>query len=95
MSALDVSIQAQVIELLKELRDAFGLSYLFIAHDLAVVRDLADRVAVMQRGKIVELGTCEQIFERPQHPYTQALLAASPEPDPDVQAERRRQRAVA
>jgi peptide/nickel transport system ATP-binding protein len=95
VSALDVSIQAQVIELLKELRDAFGLSYLFIAHDLAVVRDLADRVAVMQRGKIVELGTCEQIFERPQHPYTQALLAASPEPDPDVQAERRRQRAVA
>ena len=95
VSALDVSIQAQVIELLKELRDAFGLSYLFIAHDLAVVRDLADRVAVMQGGKIVELGTCEQIFERPQHPYTQALLAASPEPDPDVQAERRRQRAVA
>jgi peptide/nickel transport system ATP-binding protein len=95
VSALDVSIQAQVIELLKELRDAFGLSYLFIAHDLAVVRDLADRVAVMQSGKIVELGTCEQIFERPQHPYTQALLAASPEPDPDVQAERRRQRAVA
>jgi peptide/nickel transport system ATP-binding protein len=95
VSALDVSIQAQVIELLKELRDAFGLSYLFIAHDLAVVRDLADRVAVMQRGKIVELGTREQIFERPQHPYTQALLAASPEPDPDVQAERRRQRAVA
>jgi peptide/nickel transport system ATP-binding protein len=95
VSALDVSIQAQVIELLKELRDAFGLSYLFIAHDLAVVRDLADRVAVMQGGKIVELGTCEQIFERPQHPYTQALLAASPEPDPDIQAERRRQRAVA
>jgi peptide/nickel transport system ATP-binding protein len=95
VSALDVSIQAQVIELLKELRDAFGLSYLFIAHDLAVVRDLADRVAVMQSGKIVELGTCEQIFEQPQHPYTQALLAASPEPDPDVQAERRRQRAVA
>jgi peptide/nickel transport system ATP-binding protein len=80
---------------LKDLRDAFGLSYLFIAHDLAVVRDLADRVAVMQSGKIVELGTCEQIFERPQHPYTRALLAASPEPDPDVQAERRRQRAVA
>jgi peptide/nickel transport system ATP-binding protein len=95
VSALDVSIQAQVIELLKELRDSFGLSYLFIAHDLAVVRDLADRVAVMQGGKIVELGTCLQIFEQPQHPYTQALLAASPEPDPDVQAERQLQRAVA
>jgi peptide/nickel transport system ATP-binding protein len=94
VSALDVRVQAQVIELLKELRDALGLSYLFIAHDLAVVRDLADRVAVMHDGKIVELGACQQIFERPEHPYTRALLAASPEPDPDVQAERRRRRAA-
>jgi oligopeptide transport system ATP-binding protein len=88
VSALDVSIQAQVIALLSELRSAFGLAYIFIAHDLPVVRHFADRVMVMYQGKIVEQGGTEQIFERPQHPYTRALLAASPIPDPDAQRPR-------
>ena len=83
VSALDVSIQAQVIDLLADLKNVFGLAYIFIAHDLPVVRDFADRVMVMHRGKIVEQGRTEQIFEHPSHPYTQALLAASPVPDPD------------
>ena len=89
VSALDVSIQAQVIALLSELQSTFGLAYLFIAHDLAVVRHFADRVLVMYRGEVVEQGPCAQIFERPQHAYTQALLAASPLPDPDAQRARR------
>jgi peptide/nickel transport system ATP-binding protein len=88
VSALDVSIQAQVIALLAELRRTFGLAYIFIAHDLPVVRDFADRVMVMHRGRIVEHGPTAQIFERPQHPYTQALLAASPVPDPDARRPR-------
>jgi ABC-type glutathione transport system ATPase component len=88
VSALDVSIQAQVIALLSELRRTFGLAYIFIAHDLPVVRHFAHRVMVMYQGRIVEQGPTEQIFERPQHPYTQALLAASPIPDPDAQRKR-------
>ncbi len=89
VSALDVSIQAQVIDLLKGLRRDFGLSYIFIAHDLPVVRDFADRVVVMQGGRIVEEGTVREIFESPREDYTKALLAASLDPDPAVQAERR------
>jgi peptide/nickel transport system ATP-binding protein len=95
VSALDVSIQAQVIALLSELRRTFGLAYIFIAHDLPVVRHFADRVMVMYQGRIVEQGPTEQIFERPQHPYTQALLAASPLPDPDAQRRRSKEPVVA
>jgi peptide/nickel transport system ATP-binding protein len=88
VSALDVSIQAQVIELLAQLRDMLRLAYIFIAHDLPVVRHFTDRVMVMFEGKIVEQGPTEEIFSRPQHPYTRRLLAASPVPDPDVQRRR-------
>ncbi len=92
VSALDVSIQAEIIRLLEGLRDELGLAYLFIAHDLSVVRHLSDRVAVMYLGKIVEIGTNADIYERSSHPYTQALLAAAPIPDPIL--ERRRERIV-
>ncbi len=88
VSALDVSIQAQVINLLEDLRERFGLTYLFIAHDLSVVRHLCQRVAVMYLGRVVELAACDEIFDNPLHPYTRALLAAVPVPDPSVEAER-------
>ncbi len=88
VSALDVSIQAQIINLLEDLREKLSLTYLFIAHDLSVVRHLCQRVAVMYLGRVVELASCDEVFERPQHPYTKALLAAVPVPDPAVEAER-------
>jgi oligopeptide transport system ATP-binding protein len=90
VSALDVSIQAQIINLLEELQEEFGLTYLFIAHDLAVIRHICDRVAVMYLGKIVELGGWKEVYNSPNHPYTQSLLSAAPVPDPDKQHERAR-----
>ncbi|MGB8862252.1 MAG: oligopeptide/dipeptide ABC transporter ATP-binding protein [Ilumatobacteraceae bacterium] len=90
VSALDVSIQAEIVRLLIALREQLGLSYLFIAHDLAVVRQLADRVAVMYLGRIVETGPAHDVYSNPLHPYTQALLSAVPIPDPTIELGRRR-----
>jgi ABC-type oligopeptide transport system ATPase subunit len=91
VSALDVSIQAQVINLMQDLQEEFGLSYIFIAHDLSVVRHISNRIAVMSWGDIVEIGPADEIYRHPQHPYSKTLLAAAPRPDPAFSRKRRAQ----
>jgi oligopeptide/dipeptide ABC transporter, ATP-binding protein, C-terminal domain len=90
ISALDVSIQAQVVNLLKDLQAKLGLTYLFIAHDLSMVRYISDRVGVMYLGKMMEIASSDSLYDNPIHPYTRALLSAIPVPDPDVQKQRKR-----
>ena len=89
VSALDVSIQAQVINLMQDLQEEFGLTYIFIAHDLAVVEHISDRIAVMYLGNMVEIAETEELFKNPKHPYTRALLSAIPQPDPNIKKEQR------
>ncbi len=89
VSALDVSIQAQILNLLKDLQQDFGLTYLFIAHDLAVVRSMSDRIAVMNKGKLIEIGPAEELYSNPREDYTKALLSAVPIPDPRAMKERK------
>ena len=90
ISALDVSIQAQIVNLLKRLQKEIGLTYLFIAHDLSMVKYISDRIAVMYRGRIVELGSADCVYNNPQHPYTKSLLSAIPLPDPREEKNRKR-----
>ena len=90
ISALDVSIQAQVVNLLKDEQRKRGLTYMFIAHDLSMVKYVSDRIGVMYRGRIVELGNADEVYANPQHPYTQSLLSAIPNPDPDTERNRSR-----
>jgi peptide/nickel transport system ATP-binding protein len=94
-SALDLSVQAHILNLLQALQEEFALSYLFISHDLSVVRHIADRIVVLYRGRVVEQGDARTIYANPCHPYTQALLAAAPVPHPEIQRNRRQQRQVA